>query len=108
MLWQVNSNFQITLPIEFRKRFNIHEGDLLEVVENEDGVIVRPADPVEIEFRKKQVIKNLHEIYEKLADNPYANLPEEEVMEIVNEKIREVREEKRKEREAQAQVQSIS
>ncbi|MBF0608135.1 MAG: AbrB/MazE/SpoVT family DNA-binding domain-containing protein [Candidatus Magnetobacterium sp. LHC-1] len=93
-LSKVNRNFQITLPTEFRKRFNIQEGDFLEVVENEEGVIVRP---VEIAIRRKQVVEKLHEIYDEISQNPYANLPEEQVMEIVNEQIKQAREEKNKE-----------
>ncbi|MBF0318697.1 MAG: AbrB/MazE/SpoVT family DNA-binding domain-containing protein [Nitrospirae bacterium] len=98
MLRKVNGNFQITLPAEFRRRFDVHAGDLLEVVESEEGVMFRPVD---IELKRKQALKKLHVIYEKLSDNPYADLPEDEVMEIVNEKIREVR-------EAETKVQSIS
>ncbi|KWT94602.1 AbrB/MazE/SpoVT family DNA-binding domain-containing protein [Candidatus Magnetominusculus xianensis] len=94
MLRKVNRNFQITLPVKFRKRFDVHEGDLLEVVESEGGFIFRP-----VELKRKQVLKELYVIYEKLSDNPYADLPEDEVMEIVNRKIREVREERRKEAE---------
>ncbi|MBF0336715.1 MAG: AbrB/MazE/SpoVT family DNA-binding domain-containing protein [Nitrospirae bacterium] len=92
-LSKVNRNFQITLPTEFRKRFNIQEGDFLEVVENEEGVIVRP---VEIAIRRKQVVEKLHEIYDEISENPYANLSEEQVMAIVNEQIKQAREEKKK------------
>ncbi|MBF0609089.1 MAG: AbrB/MazE/SpoVT family DNA-binding domain-containing protein [Candidatus Magnetobacterium sp. LHC-1] len=88
----VDRNFQVTLPTEFLNRFNVQEGDLLEVIESEEGVIIRP---VEIEFRRKQVIEALEESYKKLADNPYANLSEEHVMEMLNEARRQYREGKK-------------
>ncbi|MBF0564051.1 MAG: hypothetical protein HQK89_02285 [Nitrospirae bacterium] len=50
-------------------------------MEGEEGVVIRP---VEIEIKRKQVIEKLHEHYQELADNPYAGLPEEKVMEILN------------------------
>ncbi|MBF0565933.1 MAG: AbrB/MazE/SpoVT family DNA-binding domain-containing protein [Nitrospirae bacterium] len=59
MLRKVNKNFQVTLPPEFRNRFNVQEGDLLEVTESEEGVTIRP---VEIEISWK-ILKNLKSFF---------------------------------------------
>lgn len=88
-LRKVDRSFQITLPTELRKKFSIQEGDLVEVVEDENNAIIRPADR---EIKRKYVVEKLHEIYKETSQNPYANLSEDQVMEIVNEKIREARE----------------
>jgi SpoVT / AbrB like domain. len=45
----------ITLPAEFRRKFDIHDGDLLEVVENEEGVAFRPA---EMYLKKNRYLMN--------------------------------------------------
>lgn len=90
---KINRNFQVTLPPNFRERLGLHEGDYVEVTEEEARLTLRP---VVTEAARRQLLKHLDDIFIKTADNPYANLPEEEVMEIVNKAIQEVRAEKRK------------
>lgn len=90
-LRKVNRNFKVTLPTDFCKRFNIHEGDLLEVVEGEEGVV-----PVEIEIKRKQVFERIKESFVEIdKNNPYSNMSEEEVMKMVNKAREEYREEKK-------------
>ncbi|MBF0565730.1 MAG: AbrB/MazE/SpoVT family DNA-binding domain-containing protein [Nitrospirae bacterium] len=92
-LRKVNRNFQVTLPADFRKRFNIHEGDLLEVVEGEEEVVIRP---VEIEIKRKQVLEHIKESFAEIdKNNPYSNMSEEEVMKMVNKAREDYREEKK-------------
>lgn len=42
---RLNSKGQVTIPAELRQKYNLHEGDELEVVEDGDELrIVRPRD----------------------------------------------------------------
>ncbi|QWR77145.1 AbrB/MazE/SpoVT family DNA-binding domain-containing protein [Candidatus Magnetomonas plexicatena] len=94
---KINRNFQITLPPDFRERFGLHEGDYVEVTEEETSLTLRP---VATQAARKQLLKQLDEIFAKTSDNPYANLPEEEeVMKIVNKAIAEVRAERKAQQE---------
>jgi AbrB family looped-hinge helix DNA binding protein len=95
---KINRNFQITLPPDFRERFGLLEGDYVEVTEEETSLTLRPVTTQAV---RKQLLKQLDEIFAKTSDNPYADLPEEEVMRIVNNAIAEVRAE-RKARQAQS------
>ncbi|MEO5359817.1 MAG: hypothetical protein H7843_05145 [Nitrospirota bacterium] len=65
----------------------------MEVTEENSGLTLRP---VSTEAARKQLLKQLDEIFVKTADNHYADLPEEEVMAIVNKAIQEVRAERKK------------
>ena len=42
-LVKVKNHYQITLPKTFRKKFNINEGDFVEVEEKDDEIIFRPV-----------------------------------------------------------------
>lgn len=44
---KVKRKGQVTIPIELRERFKIHEGSLLEVQEHEEGILLRPASPLQ-------------------------------------------------------------
>lgn len=46
---------------------------------------------------RKQVLEELQESYARLSDNTYADLPEDELLEMLNEARRKYREEKRAE-----------
>jgi len=42
-LVRVKRHFQITLPDSLRKKFKLAEGDYIEVITNEDGLVLKPV-----------------------------------------------------------------
>lgn len=45
-LVRVREKFQVTLPIGLRQQFAVREGDYLEVVVTEEGLVFRPQRPM--------------------------------------------------------------
>lgn len=54
---------QVTLPPEVRKPFNLVEGDYLEAVTTEDGILLKPVAVVE----RKHAWKDLFEVVDRVA-----------------------------------------
>ena len=44
---KVKRKGQVTIPVELRQRLKIEEGSLLEVHEHEQGILLKPAEPLE-------------------------------------------------------------
>ncbi len=44
---KVKRKGQVTIPVELRQRLKIEEGSLLEVHEHEQGILLKPAGPIE-------------------------------------------------------------
>jgi len=44
---KVKRKGQVTIPAELRQRLKIEEGSLLEVHEHEQGILLKPAGPLE-------------------------------------------------------------
>ena len=44
---KVKRKGQVTIPVELRQRLKIEEGSLLEVHEHEQGILLKPAGPLE-------------------------------------------------------------
>jgi len=44
---KVKRKGQVTIPVELRQRLKIEEGSLLEVHEHEQGILLKPARPLE-------------------------------------------------------------
>ena len=44
---KVKRKGQVTIPVELRQRLKIEEGSLLEVYEHEQGILLKPARPLE-------------------------------------------------------------
>lgn len=61
-------------------------------MQRDTGGIASEAVETDITLRI-QVVEELKGSYAKLSDNPYAHLPEAQVMDIVNEEIKQYREE---------------
>jgi AbrB family looped-hinge helix DNA binding protein len=83
---KINRSYQVTLPKAFRERFDLHTGDYLEIVEENNRVIITP-----VEVRRKQAVEELKEMLDKHVNPELSSLPEEEVMAIVDEEIKESR-----------------
>ena len=41
-LVRVKEKFQVTIPLAVRRRFAVNEGDYLEAIASEDGILLRP------------------------------------------------------------------
>ncbi len=44
---KVKRKGQVTIPVSLRERFKIQEGSFLEIQEHEEGILLRPASPLE-------------------------------------------------------------
>ncbi|MBX3279512.1 MAG: AbrB/MazE/SpoVT family DNA-binding domain-containing protein [Acidobacteria bacterium] len=55
---------QVTLPPELRKPFNLEEGDYLEAVAVEDGILLKPVAVVE----RKHAWKDLFDVVDRVAE----------------------------------------
>jgi AbrB family looped-hinge helix DNA binding protein len=43
---KVKRKGQVTIPVELRRKFNIQEGSLLEVKEQDNGILLRSLPPI--------------------------------------------------------------
>jgi len=62
---------QTTIPIEFRKKYRIIEGSRLEVIDNGDGVLLRPKPSIfdmAGSGAKKASVREVKELLDKLRD----------------------------------------
>ena len=57
-IYIIQENGQVTLPIEFRRRYNLHKGDAVVFRETEEGLLISPKEAL--------VMKLLDEIDEGL------------------------------------------
>jgi AbrB family looped-hinge helix DNA binding protein len=81
---------QITLPVELRKRFNLEEGDYLEVEAVEDGILLKPVSVIERQKGWERVREVLDRVHTKLP--PSDKTPREQEEEITR-TIKELRRE---------------
>ncbi|HEX4921284.1 MAG TPA: AbrB/MazE/SpoVT family DNA-binding domain-containing protein [Candidatus Bathyarchaeia archaeon] len=44
---RVKRKGQVTIPVDLRQRLKIEEGSVLEVREHEEGILLKPAGPLE-------------------------------------------------------------
>ena len=58
-IYIIQENGQVTLPIEFRRRYNLNKGDAVVFRETEEGLLISPKEAL--------VMKLLDEIGEGLA-----------------------------------------
>jgi AbrB family looped-hinge helix DNA binding protein len=59
-VYTIQENGQVTLPIEFRKKYNLKTGDAIVFKETEEGLVISP--------REAQVMKLLDEIGDALKE----------------------------------------
>ena len=89
---KITRGFQVTLPQEFRERYHLKVGDVVEMVEEDGNLVIRPI----IIFRKK-ISEELDQVFAKADKKSTAKLTDDEAMEFANREIKSVRAEKRKE-----------
>jgi AbrB family looped-hinge helix DNA binding protein len=59
-VYTIQDNGQVTLPIEFRKKYNLKKGDVIVFKETDEGLVINP--------REAQVMKLLDEIGDALKE----------------------------------------
>ena len=55
-LVRVKEKFQVTIPVELRRRLAVHEGDYLEATIMGDGIVLRPQSLVNTSARRSMTI----------------------------------------------------
>ena len=67
---KVKRKGQVTIPLELRERFKIKEGSVLEVEAREQGILLKPAAPLEAgavvrEEAYKRILRDLESLRKK-------------------------------------------
>ncbi len=90
---RVKRKYQVTIPVEIRKRLGLAEGDYLEITEQENQIVLRPKAVVD--KPDQEALKQLQAVLERIRKH---DVPEEEVERDVLEAIHNVREQARADR----------
>jgi AbrB family looped-hinge helix DNA binding protein len=61
---KVKHKGQVTIPVDLRAKFNLHEGSVLEVEERDNAILLKPVSPLEAgkvvgEDEYKQILREL-------------------------------------------------
>ena len=83
---KLTRNGQLTLPSWFRTKYHLDRGELIELVEVEEGLLLKPLKST----NKKSAVQELIEVLDAAGDKMKA-MTEEEVMELVNQEIKALR-----------------
>ena len=87
-LIKVQRKFQITIPSSVRKSIPINEGDLIEATASKDGILLKPQTVVD----RKKIVTTLQKAFAGInGKSPYAGMSEDEIMEMANRVVGEVR-----------------
>lgn len=91
-LRKIARGFQVTLPKEFREKYNLTEGDYLEAREENGAVIYQP-----VTIDRKKIAAEMDNVFARLdkVNDEFTGMSEDEIMAVVDEQIQEVRKEKR-------------
>ena len=49
-IYTMQDNGQITLPVEFRKKYNLKKGDAIVFKETEDGLVISPREALAMKY----------------------------------------------------------
>jgi len=88
---RVKRKYQVTIPVEVRKRLGLAEGDYLEVTEQGDQIVLRLM--AVMDKAAEQALKAFQSVLDRIREHD--DVPEEEVERDVLEAIRSVREQAR-------------
>ncbi len=84
---RVKRKYQVTIPVEIRKRLGLAEGDYLEITEQENQIVLRPKAVVD--KPDQEALKKIQVVLDRIRKH---DVPEDEVERDVLEAIRNVRE----------------
>ena len=64
---KVKRKGQVTIPVDLREKFNLHEGSVLEVEERDNAILLKPAPPLQAgkvagEDEYKQILRELESL----------------------------------------------
>ena len=49
-IYTMQDNGQVTLPVEFRKKYNLKKGDAIVFKETEDGLVISPREALAMKY----------------------------------------------------------
>ena len=82
-LLKVRRFAQLTLPAEFRKKFNLAEGDYLEAEAVEGGILLKPVTVVEREKAWDQVFEAMEGTKDRKPRKKQSVKEQEEIVEVI-------------------------
>ena len=92
-LLKILRSAQITLPAELRRKFNLVEGDYLEALAVEEGILLKPVSVVERQKAGKALVQLLNRVH---AKQPESKLSLEEQEEFIVKEVKAFRKEKQR------------
>lgn len=66
---KIDNMGRIVIPKNFRKTYDINYGDELDLIDNENGILIRPI--MEQRILTEEGLKLLNELYDLLEDEDY-------------------------------------
>lgn len=93
---KVSRGYQITLPRKFRDKYHLKVGDVVEYIEKDDELVIRPLQPTKKNISAKKLIEFL-----KNSGNLVTDLSEDEIIELASQekqKVTNIKDQKPKEK----------
>lgn len=85
-LRKIQRNFMVTIPPSMRRDLELHEGDVVEIEQTADAIVIRP-----VEIQRKAIANRLNTVMAPVVTDLLADLPENEALRIVQEEIEQYR-----------------
>lgn len=76
---KITRGFQVTLPQSFREKFHLHIGDMIEFIEEDGNLVVKPLK----NKRGENPVKKLLSFLESVGDQS-EGMSEEEILELAH------------------------
>lgn len=83
---KLTRNGQLTLPMWFRDKYQLESGVLVELVEVEGGILIKPMKAM----HKKSAVQDLIDFLQTAGDRVKGKT-EDEILEMINQEIKVVR-----------------
>lgn len=83
---KLTRNGQLTLPSWFREKYHLETGELIELIEQKDGLLIRPLKPIKKTSAVQELIQILNTAGDKIEE-----LKEEEVLKLVEQELKAIR-----------------
>lgn len=92
-LIKITRAYQVTLPAQLRKQFDLSEGEYLEAQATAEGILLKPVSVVERQKAGKALMKLLDRVH---AKQPASKLTDEEQEQLIVKEIKAFRKEKQR------------
>jgi AbrB family looped-hinge helix DNA binding protein len=83
---KITRNGQLTLPVWFRDKYHLGTGELIEIVEVKEGLLLKPLKSMSKKLAAQGLIHFLEEAGDQIKD-----MTEEEVIDLVKKEIKDLR-----------------